>query len=223
MGNNVIFKGSNGKLIIILNPVIPFQELKEHLVEKLKKSKQLLMGYEAIIEFKGRELKEEEELELLNIVDEEVDINILFVTDGEELVSKEIEKAVNIVNEGVTKFHVGTLRSGEILEYPGNLVVLGDINPGSIVKAEGNIVVIGTLNGVAHAGIKGNNEAFIVASNMNPFQLKIDEVLFKNYSSNILFRSKQIIRNKNNIAYLRNNILIIDKLTRKSMKNIVAT
>ena len=40
-----------------------------------------------------------------------------------------------------------------------------------------------------------------------------DEVLFKNYSSNILFRSKQIMRNKNNIAYLKNNILIIDKLT----------
>jgi len=223
MGNNVIFKGSNGKLVIILNPAIPFQELKDHLVEKLKKSRQLLMGYEAVIEFKGRELNEEEELELLNIVDEAVDINILFVTDGEELASKEVEKAVNIVNEGVTKFHVGTLRSGEILEYSGNVVVLGDVNPGSIVKAEGNIVVIGTLNGVAHAGIKGNDEAFIVASNMNPFQLKIDEVLFKNYSSNILFRSKQILRNKNNIAYLRNNILIIDKLTRKSLKNIVTT
>lgn len=223
MGNNVIFKGSNGKLVIILNPAIPFQELKDHLVEKLKKSRQLLMGYEAVIEFKGRELNEEEELELLNIVNEAVDINILFVTDGEELASKEIEKAVNIVNEGVTKFHVGTLRSGEILEYSGNVVVLGDVNPGSIVKAEGNIVVIGTLNGVAHAGIKGNDEAFIVASNMNPFQLKIDEVLFKNYSSNILFRSKQILRNKNNIAYLRNNILIIDKLTRKSLKNIVTT
>ena len=223
MGNNVIFKGSNGKLVIILNPEISFEELKDHLVEKLKKSKQLLMGYEAVIEFKGRELNEEEELELLNIVDKAVDINILFVTDGEELASKEIEKAVNIVNEGVTKFHVGTLRSGEILEYSGNVVVLGDVNPGSIVKAEGNIVVIGTLNGVAHAGVKGNDEAFIVASNMNPFQLKIDEVLFKNYSSNILFRSKQIIRNKNNIAYLRNNILIIDKLTRKSLKNIVAT
>lgn len=223
MGNNVIFKGSNGKLVIILNPAIPFQELKDHLVEKLKKSRQLLMGYEAVIEFKGRELNEEEELELLNIVNEAVDINILFVTDGEELASKEVEKAVNIVNEGVTKFHVGTLRSGEILEYSGNVVVLGDVNPGSIVKAEGNIVVIGTLNGVAHAGIKGNDEAFIVASNMNPFQLKIDEVLFKNYSSNILFRSKQILRNKNNIAYLRNNILIIDKLTRKSLKNIVTT
>ena len=69
MGNDVIFKGTNGKLIIILNPSIPFQELKGHFVEKLKKSKQLLMGYEAIIEFKGRELNEEEELELLNILD----------------------------------------------------------------------------------------------------------------------------------------------------------
>jgi len=223
MGNNVIFKGSNGKLVIILNPIISFQELKDHLLEKLKKSKQLLMGYEAIIEFKGRKISEDEEFELLDIINQAVDINILFVTDGEELASKEIEKAVNIVNEGITKFHLGTLRSGEVLEYPGNIVVLGDVNPGSIVKAEGNIIVIGTLNGVAQAGIKGNDEAFIVASNMNPFQLKIDEVLFKNYSSNILFRSKQIIRNKNNIAYLRNNILIIDKLTRKTLKNIVAT
>ena len=223
MGNNVIFKGSNGKLVIILNPIISFQELKDHLLEKLKKSKQLLMGYEAIIEFKGRKISEDEEFELLDIINQAVDMNILFVTDGEELISKEVEKAVNIVNEGITKFHLGTLRSGEILEYPGNIVVLGDVNPGSIVKAEGNIIVIGTLNGVAQAGIKGNDEAFIVASNMNPFQLKIDEVLFKNYSSNILFRSKQIMRNKNNIAYLRNNILIIDKLTRKTLKNIVAT
>ncbi len=223
MGNNVIFKGSNGKLVIILNPIISFQELKDHLLEKLKKSKQLLMGYEAIIEFKGRKISEDEEFELLDIINQAVDMNILFVTDGEELISKEVEKAVNIINEGITKFHLGTLRSGEVLEYPGNIVVLGDVNPGSIVKAEGNIIVIGTLNGVAQAGIKGNDEAFIVASNMNPFQLKIDEVLFKNYSSNILFRSKQIMRNKNNIAYLRNNILIIDKLTRKTLKNIVAT
>jgi septum site-determining protein MinC len=223
MGNNVIFKGSNGKLVIILNPIISFQELKDHLLEKLKKSKQLLIGYEAIIEFKGRKINEDEEFELLNIINQAVDMNILFVTDGEELASKEVEMAVNIVNEGITKFHLGTLRSGEVLEYPGNIVVLGDVNPGSIVKAEGNIIVIGTLNGVAQAGVKGNDEAFIVASNMNPFQLKIDEVLFKNYSSNILFRSKQIIRNKNNIAYLRNNILITNKLTRKNLKNIVAT
>jgi len=223
MGNNVIFKGSNGKLIIILNPTIPFQELKDHLVKKLEKSKQLLMGYETALEFKGREISEEEELELLDIVNKTVDINILFVSDGNELASKEIKDVVNIVSEGMTKFHIGTLRSGEILEYPGNIVVLGDVNPGSIVKAEGNIVVIGTLNGVAHAGTEGNDEAFIVASNMNPFQLKIDEILFKNYSSNILFRSKQIIRNKNNIAYLKNNILIIDKLTRKTLQNIVTT
>ncbi|MCS5421481.1 MULTISPECIES: septum site-determining protein MinC [Psychrilyobacter] len=223
MGNNVIFKGSNGKLVIILNPAIPFQELKDHLLKKLKQSRQLFMGYEAVIEFKGREIDEEEELELLNIIDETVDMNILFVTDRETLPLKEVEKMTSIVKEGITKFHLGTLRSGEILEYPGNIVILGDVNPGSIVKAEGNIIVMGTLNGVAHAGIKGNDEAFIVASNMNPFQLKIDEVLFKNYSSNILFRSKQIMRNKNNIAYLRNNILIIDKLTRKSLKNIVTT
>ncbi len=223
MGNDVIFKGSNGKLLIILNPVITFEELKAGLADKLRQSKQFLMGYEAVIQFKGRDISEDETIELLSIINNAVEMNILFVTDGEEDLPQEMEEIKNLISEGITKFHIGTLRSGEILEYAGNIVILGDLNPGSIVKAEGNIVVIGNLNGVAHAGTAGNAEAFIVASNMNPFQLKIDEVLFKNYSSNILFRSKQIMRNKNNIAYLRNNILIIDKLTRKSLQNIVTT
>lgn len=223
MGNNVIFKGSNGKLIIILNPEIPFEELKDNLLEKLKKSEKMLEGHEAIIEFKGRELTETEEIELLKIIDKTIDMNILFVTDGIELGEKRLEEASNLINDSKTKFHLGTLRSGEILEYAGNIVILGDVNPGAIVKAEGNIVVLGSLNGIAHVGIKGNNETFIVSSNMNPFQLKIDDIIYRNYSKNVLFRTKNIIGNKNNIAYLRNNILIIEKLTRKSLQNIIAT
>ena len=45
------------------------------------------------------------------------------------------------LNFSKTNFHQGTVRSGEYLESPGDLLILGDVNPGAKVSAEGNIII----------------------------------------------------------------------------------
>jgi len=70
-------------------------------------------------------------------------------------------------------FHQGTVRSGEYLESPGDLLILGDVNPGAKVSAEGNIIIWGRLLGIAHAGSKGNSRATISALQLRPVQLRI--------------------------------------------------
>tara|TARA_Y100001968_G_scaffold99572_1_gene89596 strand:+ start:75 stop:722 length:648 start_codon:yes stop_codon:yes gene_type:complete len=72
-----------------------------------------------------------------------------------------------------THFHQGTVRSGEYLECPGNLLIYGDVNPGAKVSAEGNIIIWGRLLGIAHAGSKGNSQATISALQLRPLQLRI--------------------------------------------------
>ena len=72
-----------------------------------------------------------------------------------------------------THFHQGTVRSGEYLESPGDLLILGDVNPGAKVSAEGNIIIWGRLLGIAHAGTKGNSKAKISALQLSPVQLRI--------------------------------------------------
>ncbi|WP_413677330.1 septum site-determining protein MinC [Prochlorococcus sp. MIT 0916] len=72
-----------------------------------------------------------------------------------------------------TNFHQGTVRSGEYLESPGDLLILGDVNPGAKVSAEGNIIIWGRLLGIAHAGSKGNTKATISALQLRPVQLRI--------------------------------------------------
>ena len=72
-----------------------------------------------------------------------------------------------------TNFHQGTVRSGEYLESPGDLLILGDVNPGAKVSAEGNIIIWGRLLGIAHAGSEGNSEATISALQLRPVQLRI--------------------------------------------------
>ena len=72
-----------------------------------------------------------------------------------------------------THFHQGTLRSGEYLDSPGDLLILGDVNPGAKVSAEGNIIIWGRLLGIAHAGSEGNSQATISALQLRPVQLRI--------------------------------------------------
>jgi septum site-determining protein MinC len=66
-----------------------------------------------------------------------------------------------------------TLRSGVRIEYPGNVVVVGDVNPGAEIIAGGSVIVWGRLRGVVHAGAQGNREATVRALDLSPTQLRI--------------------------------------------------
>lgn len=66
-----------------------------------------------------------------------------------------------------------TIRSGQRIFYPGNVVVLGDVNPGGEIIAGGNIIVMGTFRGIAHAGALGEEKAVVAALRLEPSQLRI--------------------------------------------------
>lgn len=82
------------------------------------------------------------------------------------------QELVERLPAGETRIVVGPVRSGVILDHPGNLVVVGDVNPGAEVRAERNIIVLGRLRGIAHAGI-GRSYGFILALKLEPQQLRI--------------------------------------------------
>ena len=76
-----------------------------------------------------------------------------------------------------TKFVYGTLRSGRSVEFPGNVIVIGDVNPGAEIIAEGNVVVMGKLLGFVHAGSAGNDQAIIISNVLKPTQIRISKFI----------------------------------------------
>ena len=66
-----------------------------------------------------------------------------------------------------------TLRSGQALQHPGHITLIGDLNPGAEIVAGGDIIVFGRLRGIAHAGAMGDDEAIICALELAPSQLRI--------------------------------------------------
>lgn len=66
-----------------------------------------------------------------------------------------------------------TMRSGNSIQHPGHVVVLGDVNPGAEITAGGNVIVWGRLRGVVHAGAAGDETAVVCALDLAPAQLRI--------------------------------------------------
>jgi len=89
----------------------------------------------------------------------------------------EEQKQFADISDDTALFINKTLRSGTRIEYPGNVVVFGDVNPGAEVVAEGSVIVWGRVRGMIHAGAKGDRKAFICALDLSATQLRIaDEV-----------------------------------------------
>ena len=66
-----------------------------------------------------------------------------------------------------------TCRSGEVVHYAGDVVVLADVNPGAQIIADGDIVVFGNLRGFAHAGAAGDLQATIIALDLDTSRVQI--------------------------------------------------
>jgi septum site-determining protein MinC len=81
--------------------------------------------------------------------------------------------AVDNLGDETALFLRKTLRSGTRIEFPGHVVVFGDVNPGAEIVAEGNVLVWGRVRGMIHAGAKGDTSAYICALDLSPTQLRI--------------------------------------------------
>lgn len=92
--------------------------------------------------------------------------------------TKEIkeEKVKELPPEERTLLVKKTLRSGQSVEYEGNVVILGDVNPGAEVNSGGDILIMGALRGTVHAGCNGDKKAIIAALKFQPVQARIANI-----------------------------------------------
>ena len=89
----------------------------------------------------------------------------------------EEQRHTNTITDDTALFVNKTLRSGKRIEFPGHVVVMGDVNAGAEIIADGNVIVWGRVRGMIHAGAKGNRSATICALDLSATQLRIaDEV-----------------------------------------------
>lgn len=176
--NYVIFKGTKDGVTVIFDPEVSFETLCTQLEKKVAEAGKFFDNVKTSLAFKGRVFTEEEEETLLKIIAKHTTMEITFVkTENNEIkrLSDLLEKELAPFN--LAKFHKGSLRNGQKIEFEGSVIVVGDVNPGAEIKAGGNIIILGQLKGMAHAGCKGMTDAFVSAIYMAPVQLRIADII----------------------------------------------
>lgn len=171
--NNVMIKGTKDGLTFFLNDQCSFEELTSELEEKLSErihhvshnqgevKVNLVVGKRYLHDFQLEQLQEILYENMYGIVDA-IDSDVVSKEEAlEYLKKKSIHRIVRMV------------RSGQVVECDGDLLLVGDVNPGATVIAKGNIFILGKLLGSAHAGSDGNEKVMIFASLLQPTQLKI--------------------------------------------------
>ena len=115
------------------------------------------------------------------------------------------------INSNSGQFFKGNLRSGQVMEFETSIVILGDVNVGAQVVSTGNVIVLGKLYGTVYAGAAGKEDAFVVATKMNPTQIRISDAIARASDE------KGIPSKVPQIAYLRNGAIYMDDLTGNSL------
>ena len=165
------------EIVIKLSEEEEYSEIKKALKKKLTELKKLYQDEKTPILVTGRILKNKEMDEIREIIKSKIDVEIDFDTPktlGLHSIRKTFDKEIAISE---TKFHRGSLRSGQKMEVEGSLVIIGDVNSGAEVIASDNIVIQGALRGLAHAGAKGNRQAIIAAGLVDAVQIRIANIV----------------------------------------------
>lgn len=183
----VTIKGTKDGLTLFIDDLCSFNEALDELNEKLSENRpnknDPIVG--VTVKLGNRYLSDQQKDRLRELIGNENRFTIqAFDSDvvrrDEALTWKE-DSDVKTINRMV--------RSGQVLEVVGDLLLIGDVNPGGKVVTTGNVFIMGSLRGIAHAGSNGDQNAIITASYMKPSQLRIADYISRapDYESNGVF------------------------------------
>ena len=164
-------------VIIDMNKFICFDNMLEVLVNSLSKNKSFYKNSILKITDNLKHIDDSEIAKLKEELFQKINIKDCIFDDINEVKENNSYKVFNGINEGKTKFIKKTIRGGQSVDYPGNIIIIGDINSGAEVSAGGNIIVLGSIKGNVRAGTGGNKKSIIAAFFMQPELMQISDIL----------------------------------------------
>lgn len=177
MKNCISVSQKSNLVIIKINEDADFNDIVRCIKAKVVQLKKLYKDEKTPIKVIGKVLKNKEIEVIEKIITQTLDVEVDFDMPRELGLSNIKRTFAQEISRSETKFHRGSLRSGQRIEEDGSIVILGDVNSGAEVIAADNIVVLGTLRGLAHAGAKGNKEAIISAGRLDTVQVRIANIV----------------------------------------------
>ncbi len=181
------------------------EDIEENLKELDKKlSSAFFKGSLAILDVGDLNISEDDKKKIEKVL-EKYNTKVLGYKFSEKTETKKStidkfqeKKTLKIINK--------TIRSGQRVEYDGDVLIIGDVNPDAYVVASGNIIVMGKIRGVVHAGANGDETSVVMALKLKPQQLRISNYITRSPDEDV--ESPEYPEK----AFIENNQIFIEKI-----------
>ncbi|MDD7403068.1 MAG: septum site-determining protein MinC [Butyribacter sp.] len=181
MNDTVVIKGTKSGIILVLNADTEYDVLKKDVAAKFKASAAFLGEAQKAITFQGKELSDDQKLEMIDIIQENCQLSIVCIMEENEKMEHSFQQAIENkmiqTDYSTGQFFKGNLRSGQVLDVETSIIIIGDVKAGAKVVSKGNVIILGSLKGNVYAGSAGNENAFVVALDMDPMQIRIADTI----------------------------------------------
>lgn len=196
---NIAIKGTRSGLLLTLEPETPFSDLLSALAERLAEAPTFFRGASLTVDTSRRNLRVSERVQLEKLLAYyQMSVTSLEMMsaarEAKTTIALPVEEPFVEAPSGPplqdtlqaqrdprdshdTLFLRRTVRSGQAIHHPSNVVVLGDVNPGGEIVAGGDVLVWGVLRGMVHAGYPNNEFAMVCSLCLSPVQLRIAHLL----------------------------------------------
>lgn len=153
LNNAIKISQTTNEIVLNVNVIADIHEIINELEDKLPKLKDFYQSSTMPMRVTGRLFTDLEIEKVKKLIKSQIDVEIKFDDVSDLLGLHAIKRTFEVETDiSETKFVQTSLRSGQKQEYPGSLVICGDVNAGAEVIAGGNIMIMGALRGLAHAG-----------------------------------------------------------------------
>ena len=219
MSELVAMKGTKSGIVIVLNEEAAFEELKQAVSEKFKESAAFWGEATKAVSFQGKKLSDDEKMQLVDCIQENCHLLIPCITEEDEALETAFQNSIENRQEEIDystgQFFKGNLRSGQVLDVETSIIIIGDVKAGAKVVSKGNVIILGSLKGNVYAGSSGNTNAFVVALDMDPVQIRIADTIAR--SSDKPRKKKE---KETKIAFWEDGNIYIEPLDKDVMGDI---
>ncbi len=204
----ISFKVTTKGVYISLNSKKSFEDIKKALLKHTDNASNFFTGVDLYINPNGLVLSAQEMKELIELLSRYESVEkIYFSSEKCEQNEESVQKSEDKNRSMDTILINRTIRSGQRVKYPANIVIIGDVNPGAEVIAGEDILVVGKLRGLVHAGAAGLNDSQIIALKLQPTQLRIGNVISRSPDE-----LKDVEPTVPERAYVKDGAIIVEEL-----------
>jgi septum site-determining protein MinC len=222
MKDAVLIKSFPNGISLNLRDDADFEKIIDEIAFKFSEAKTFFGRASMALSIEGRKVTDMEEIRILDTIRRNSNLNIVCIVGRDEETNKNFIKALQHLEKRLSggdegQFYKGSLKNNDVIETESSIVILGDVYPGCAVISAKSIIVLGGLYGEAYAGGNGQENAYVVALEMEPERLKIGDFKYKYKEKTPKWGIRPKVQPK--IAYVKNERIVLDALTKELLSS----